>query len=68
LGLAVLLLPAAARAANPVVSNLTAAQRAGTVLVDITYDVTAETPTVFVSLEISSDGGASFSVPATAAS
>jgi hypothetical protein len=33
------------RAAAPVVSNLTAAQRFGTKLVDITYDVTADTPT-----------------------
>ena len=68
LGLALLLLPAAARAADPVVTNLTAAQRAGTKLVNISYDVTADTPTVFVSLEISSDGGTTFSVPATAAS
>jgi hypothetical protein len=68
LGLALLLLPAAARAADPVVSNLTAAQRAGTKLVDITYDVTADPPTMFVSLEISSDGGTTFSVPATTAS
>ena len=68
LGLALLLLPAAARAANPVVSNLSAAQRAGTHLVDITYDVTTEMPTVILSLEISSDGGTTFSVPATTAS
>jgi hypothetical protein len=68
LGLALLLLPAAARAADPVVSNLTAAQRAGTKLVDITYDLTADAPTVNVSLEISCDGGTTFSVPATAAS
>jgi formylglycine-generating enzyme required for sulfatase activity len=68
LGLALLLLPAAARAADPVISNLTAAQRAGTHLVDITYDVTADTPTVSVSLEISSDGGTTFSVPAIAVS
>jgi formylglycine-generating enzyme required for sulfatase activity len=68
LGLALLLLPAAARAADPVVSNVTFVQRAGTKLVDITYDVTADTPTVFVSLEISSDGGTTFSVPATTVS
>ncbi len=67
-GLAWLLLPAAARAADPVVSNVTFAQRAGTRLVDISYDVTAATPTVFVSLEISSDGGTTFSVPATTVS
>jgi len=39
-------------AADPVVSNLTAVQRAGTKLVDITYDVTADTPKVRVSPEI----------------
>jgi formylglycine-generating enzyme required for sulfatase activity len=62
------MLPAAAHAADPVVSNLSAGQRAGTKLVDITYDVAADTPTVTVSLEISSDGGVTFSVPATAVS
>jgi uncharacterized repeat protein (TIGR02543 family) len=52
-------------AADPVVSNISAEQRAGTKLVDITYDVTADTPTVGVTLRISSDGGTTFSVPAT---
>ena len=55
-------------AADPVVSNLTAAQRPGTKLVDITYDVAADTPTVKVTLEISSDGGTTYSVPVTAVS
>ena len=68
LALALLLLPAAARAADPVVSNVTFAQRAGTKLVDISYDVASATPTVFVSLEISGDGGTTFSVPATTVS
>jgi formylglycine-generating enzyme required for sulfatase activity len=54
--------------ADPVVSNLTASQRAGTKLVDITYDVTADTSTVKVTLEISSDGGATYDVPVTAVS
>ena len=58
----------AAVAADPVVSNLTASQRPGTKLVDIRYDVTADTPIVKVTLEISSDGGATYSVPVTAAS
>jgi formylglycine-generating enzyme required for sulfatase activity len=49
---------------NPVVSNLVAVQRAGTKLVDITYDVSADTATVAVSLQISGDGGATFEVPA----
>ena len=52
-------------AADPVVSNVKGLQRPGTKLVDITYDVTADTPTVEVTLRISSDGGATFSVPAT---
>jgi hypothetical protein len=55
-------------AADPVVSNLTASQRAGTKLVDITYDVTADTPTVKVTLAISSDGGVTYSVPVNSAS
>jgi hypothetical protein len=58
---------ATAFAADPVVSNLTAAQRPGTKLVDIRYDVTADTPTVKVTLEISSDGGATWTVPVTSA-
>jgi formylglycine-generating enzyme required for sulfatase activity/alpha-tubulin suppressor-like RCC1 family protein len=52
--------------AAPVVSNLTAAQRAGTRLVDITYDL--EAPgfgSVAVSLQASSDGGTTWSVPVT---
>ena len=52
-------------AAAPVVSNISAAQRANSRLVDITYDVAADFPTVSVSLQVSSDGGSTFSVPAT---
>jgi formylglycine-generating enzyme len=59
--------PSPTLAADPVVSNLTAAQRPGTKLVDITYDVTADTKTVAVALEISSDGGVTYTVPAKAA-
>jgi formylglycine-generating enzyme required for sulfatase activity len=51
-------------AADPVVSNLKAVQREGTKLVDITYDVAADTPTVRVNLQISGDGGVTFAVPA----
>jgi formylglycine-generating enzyme required for sulfatase activity len=47
----------------PVVSNLNAVQRAGTKLVDITYDLAADAA-VAVSLQISGDGGATFVVPA----
>ncbi len=46
------------------VSNISAVQRAATKLVDITYNVTADTPTVAIGLEISSDGGQTFTVPA----
>ena len=52
-----------ANAADPIVSNLTAVQRPGTKLVDITYDLTADTPTVGITLRISSDGGLTFNVP-----
>jgi len=58
-------LVATCHAADPVVSNITAVQRAGTQWVDISYDVAADTPTVAVTLAISSDGGTTFSVPAT---
>ncbi len=56
---------ASLHAAAPVVSNISAAQRPNSRLVDITYDVAADFPTVSVSLQISSDGAASFTVPAT---
>jgi hypothetical protein len=39
-----------ALAADPVVSNLTASQRAGTKLVEITYNLTADTRTGAVNL------------------
>ncbi len=52
-------------AADPVVSNVQVQQRQGTRLVDIGYDVTADTSTVGVTLRISSDNGATFDVPAT---
>jgi formylglycine-generating enzyme required for sulfatase activity len=48
-----------------VVSNISAAQRPNSRLVDITYGVTADLPTVSVSLQVSSDGGSTFTVPAT---
>ena len=52
-------------AAAPMVSNISAAQRANSRLVDITYDVAADFPTVSVSLQVSSNGGSTFTVPAT---
>ncbi len=55
--------------AAPVVSNLTASQRAGTKLVDVRYDLAAPGfPLVAVSLQISSDGGATWTVPVTSVS
>ena len=46
------------------VSNVTAVQRAGTKLVDLTYDVAAEGfSTVAIKVEASSDGGATWTVP-----
>lgn len=55
------------QAADPVVSNLTATQRPGTKLVDIRYDVTADTPTVKVTLEISGDAGVTYTIAVTSA-
>ena len=52
-------------AAAPVVSNISAAQQANSRMVDITYDVAADFPTVSVSLQVSSNGGSTFTVPAT---
>jgi hypothetical protein len=49
-------------AADPVVSNISAVQRAGTKLVDITYNVTADIQKIAASLFVSGDGGTSFSI------
>lgn len=57
-----------ALAADPVVTNVRAAQRPGTKLVDIWYDVSGTTTPAYVSLQISSNGGTAFAVPATALS
>jgi hypothetical protein len=65
LALLSILSPQTVLAEAPVVNNLTAAQRPGTKLVDIRYDVTADTSTVKVTLQISGDGGTTFAVPAT---
>lgn len=54
-----------ARAAAPVVSNVRAAQRAGTHFVDIYYDVASDNNRpVAVTLQVSADAGATWSVPA----
>jgi hypothetical protein len=53
----------------PVVSNIVCAQRAGTKLVDITYDLTdAEHSTLNVTMRISKDAGATWDVPCTSVS
>lgn len=60
-----LLLTTAAFAAAPEVSNIRANQRAGTKLVDIYYDVTdAENDPLTVAVQISSNAGSSWNIPA----
>ena len=54
-----LVLTVPALAAPPVVSNVRGVQRAGTKLVDVTYDLAdADTAALTVSLQISADAGA----------
>ena len=53
-----------AEGAAPVVSNVRAAQRAGTEWVDVYYDVSASVPPLTVSVQVSADGGATFAVNA----
>jgi uncharacterized repeat protein (TIGR02543 family) len=53
--------------AEAVVTNLVATQRTGTKFFDMSYDLASTTPSVKISLEISSDGGASYTVPVTSA-
>jgi formylglycine-generating enzyme required for sulfatase activity len=62
---ALLLVPAMGQVA---VSNVRAAQRPGTNLVDIDYDVTGTTKPVKVTMLASDDDGTTFSVPATSLS
>jgi len=51
-------------AVDPTVSNLQAKQRAGSRLVDITYDVVdPDSPTLTVYLKVSADGGATWKGP-----
>ena len=52
-------------AADPAITNLQVAQRTGTRLVDITYDLASPNGPAAISLEISEDGGTSYTVPAT---
>ncbi len=62
--LTLLLLSAGPSAAELAVSNVRAAQRPGTKLVDVDYDLTASEPFVHVTLEVSADGGQTYAVPA----
>lgn len=55
--LLLLLLPSLLSAAAPVVSNVRAAQRAGTKLIDVTYDLSdSDSTSVFVSIQIYNGG------------
>ena len=51
-------------AAGPTVTNVRAAQKAGTKQVEIYYDVSGANSPVFISLQVSADGGTNFPVPA----
>ena len=51
--------------AQVVVSNIRPVQRAGSKMGDIDYDVTSTTSPVSVALQISADGGSTWTVPAT---
>ena len=57
-----------ASAAEPLVTDVWAAQQQGTKLVDVWQDVTGVSTAVYVGLQISSNSGSSFVVPATALS
>ena len=63
---AILTLTLPVHAADPVVSNVRAAQREGTKLVDIHYDVAdADSATLSVTVSVSVDGGATWGLSAT---
>ncbi|HZL77742.1 MAG TPA: SUMF1/EgtB/PvdO family nonheme iron enzyme [Candidatus Limnocylindrales bacterium] len=54
-----------AATAQPVVSNVRVAQRAGTQLVDVYYDLASASNALTVSVAVSTNGGASYTLPAT---
>ena len=54
-----------AAAVGPTISNVRSAQRAGTQLVDIYYDLASASNTLTVSIAVSTNGGASYTLPAT---
>src|SRR6478735_871882 len=67
LPLAGILVPWLASAAVPVVSNVTASQRTGTKLVDITYNVAdADGDALKIRVEVSDNAGTTYAVPAFA--
>jgi len=53
-------------AADHTVTNVRAAQKTGTKQVEVFYDISGSTSPVFVSLQVSSNGGTNLAVPATA--
>ena len=54
-----------AQAAPPVISNVTASQRAGTKLVDIRYDVAdPDSASLTIQIELSANGGQTYELPA----
>ena len=58
-------IPLGVSAASTTVSNVRASQRAGTQLVDIYYDLSSPSNALTVSLAVSTNGGASYTLPAT---
>lgn len=59
-----LILGATLKAAPPVVSNIAAAQRSGTKLVDIYYDLSdADGDAQLIQVQISADGGLTYTIP-----
>lgn len=52
-------------AAAPVVTNVAASQRPGSKLVDIFYAASGGTAAMTVTVQVSSDGGATYAVPAS---
>jgi sulfatase modifying factor 1 len=59
-----LLLPLSLSAAPPVISNVTASQRAGTKLVDIRYDVAdPDSGSLTIQIELSANGGQTYELP-----
>ncbi len=63
---AIAVLPASAQNSPPLVSNIHSAQRTGTTLVDITYDVDdPDGDELTISVAVSDDGGSTFTVSAS---